>query len=196
MSEWWTYHPSDFLMFSARTWGRLLEAWNRDLWPLQPVLVVAGLLLLVAAVRAPVRATPWITGILAAAWAWIGWAFHWQRFAAINTGAPWFAVAFFLEAGLLLALGTRAQDRVAPAWLRTTGLVLAAGALVLYPLAAPLAGRGWAQAEVPGAAPDPTALLTIGLLLVLPLRRRPWLLAVPVLALAEGWTMDWLLSGG
>jgi hypothetical protein len=196
MSEWWTYRPSDFLMFSARSWGRLLEALNRDLWPLQPALVVAGLVLVGAAARDPIRAMPWITGLLAVAWAWVGWAFHWERFAAINTGAPWFAVAFVAEAVLLLALGTRVRDRSAAPWVRALGLVVAAMALVAYPLVAPLTGRGWVQAEVAGAAPDPTALLTIGLLLALPLRFRGWLLVVPVLALAQGWLMDWLLFAG
>jgi hypothetical protein len=193
MSEWWTYRPSDFLMFSARTWGRLVESWNHDLWPLQPALVIAGLLLVWLAARRSIRALPWITGVLALAWAWIGWAFHWERFATINTGAPWFAVAFFVEAVLLLALGTRADDRAPASWLRTAGLVLAMVALALYPLVASVTGRGWAQAEVPGAAPDPTALLTIGLLFALPLRFRAWLLVIPALALAQGWMTDWLL---
>jgi hypothetical protein len=196
MSEWWTYHPSDFLMFSARTWGRLLEASNRDLWPLQPALVVAGLLLAWVAARRPARATPWVTGVLALAWAWVGWAFHWERFASINTGAPWFAVAFLVQAMLLLALGSRAADRSPRTWLRMSGLVMATAAVVLYPLAAPAMRHGWAQAEVAGAAPDPTALLTIGLLLALPLRLRWALLLIPLLALAEGWVMDWLLWRG
>ena len=33
MPEWWTYSPSDFLMFSARTYYRLVELHNRRLWP-------------------------------------------------------------------------------------------------------------------------------------------------------------------
>lgn len=196
MSEWWTYRPSDFLMFSARTWGRLLEAWNRDLWPLQPAFVIVGLLLVWVAARRPAHASAWVTGVLALAWAWVGWGFHWERFSTINTGAPWFAVAFFAEAVLLLALGTRA-DGVRPVpWVRSAGFVLACFALLLYPAVAPLTGRGWGQAEVAGVAPDPTALLTIGLLLALPLRFRAWLLVIPVLALAEGWMMDWLLFAG
>ena len=28
MSEWWTYRPSDFLLFSARTYWRLFELHN------------------------------------------------------------------------------------------------------------------------------------------------------------------------
>jgi hypothetical protein len=196
MSEWWTYRPSDFLMFSARTWGRLLEAWNRELWPAQPAFVLAATLLVVLAARRPAQATPWITGVLAAAWAWVAWAFHWERFSQINTGAPWFAVVSACQAVLLLALGAGRGGTLASGPVRTIGLALAAVAALLYPLLAPVAGRGWAQAEVAGAMPIPTALLTVGLLLALALRHRAWLLAIPVLALLVGWSTDWLLRAG
>src|SRR4051794_12119968 len=108
MSEWWTYRPSDFLMFSARSWGRLLEGWNRDLWPLQPVLVLAGLIVLWFAARKPAASARWIAMLLAVAWTWVAAAFHWERFAAINTGSRWSALAFAVEALLLLVLGMRA----------------------------------------------------------------------------------------
>ena len=43
MSEWWTYCLSDFLMFSPRTYHRLFELANADIWPLQIVAIAAGL---------------------------------------------------------------------------------------------------------------------------------------------------------
>ena len=192
MSEWWTYRPSDFLMFSARTWGRLVESWNAALWPWQWPMAVVGVVLLLAAARDPRRERPWAIAVLAVAWAWVGWAFHWERFADINTGARWFALGFGVQAVLLLALGFRPAPGTPATSTRGLGLTLAALAL-LYPLLAPLSGRGWAQAEVAGAMPEPTALLTAGLLLALPQRHRAWLLAIPVLALIVGGTTQWLL---
>ena len=192
MSEWWTYRPSDFLMFSARTWARLVESWNEALWPWQGAMVVAGVVLLLAAARDPRRERPWVIAVLAVAWAWVGWAFHWERFADVNTGARWHAAAFGVQALLLLALGLRSATGAHPTSTRGLGLALAAAAL-LYPLMAPLTGRGWAQAEVAGAMPEPTALFTAGLLLALPLRHRGMLLVVPVLALVVGGTTQWLL---
>ena len=41
MSEWWTYRPSDFLMFAPRTYWRLFELHNEAWWPAQPLLVLA-----------------------------------------------------------------------------------------------------------------------------------------------------------
>ena len=49
MSEWWTYGLSDFLMFSPDTYWRLVERYNRALWPLQLGVVAAGSLLVALA---------------------------------------------------------------------------------------------------------------------------------------------------
>ena len=35
MSEWWTYRLSSFLLFSPRTWFRMHELYNADIWPAQ-----------------------------------------------------------------------------------------------------------------------------------------------------------------
>jgi hypothetical protein len=42
MSEWWTYRPSDFLLFAPRTYYRLFELYNSEIWPLQIVALLAG----------------------------------------------------------------------------------------------------------------------------------------------------------
>lgn len=197
MSEWWTYRPSDFLMFSARTWSRLVEGWNRELWPWQLALLAAGALLVLAAWRDPYRWRATALAVLAAAWAWAGWAFHWQRFAPVNTAAAWYAVAFAAQAGLLLvAAFTRASVQPPREALRIAGLFIAAFAVAGYPMLGPLAGGGWMASEVAGAMPDPTALLTAGLLLALPQRYRAALLPIPALALLAGWTTAWLLRAG
>ena len=66
-------------------------------------------------------------------------------------------------------------------------------ALAGQPLLAPLQGRGWASSEVFGIAPDPTAIATLGLLLLARGRLLPLLLPIPVLwCLSSGitlWTM-------
>jgi hypothetical protein len=198
MGEWWTYRPSDFLMFSAPSWGRLVEGFNRELWPWQAVLLLAGLVLLALAWRAPERGRRVVLLALAAAWAGVGWAFHWQRFSEINTAAIGFAWAFGAQAVLLvLAAAAPPAERAPSPFARMTGQALAWAALVAYPVLGPaLRGTGAWQAEFAGATPDPTALFTIGLLLALPVRRR-----VPLLVLPAAWaviaaTTAWLLHAG
>ena len=167
MSEWWTYRLSDFLMFSPRTYWRLVELYNRDVWPLQLIAAAAGLLALwLAATRPAARRI--VAALLALAWLWVGWAFHWQRYATINLAAPYLAGACWLQAALLVIVGVASHSgpgRPANAVVRGLGWVLASGGLLLYPLAGLAAGRPWAQAEVFGVMPEPTALATLGLLL-------------------------------
>ena len=187
MTEWWTYGLSDFLMFSPQAYWRLVARYNAAWWPAQALATVAPLALLAAmrsrhawAVRAGLL-------LLATGWGWLGWAFHWQRYAEIFLAAPWTAAACALQALLLVmaaALPLRGVSRqpAAAAWL------LAALAL-LYPLLAPLTGHPWAEAEVFGFMPEPTALATLGAVLGCTRIAGPArvLLAIlPVLSLALG----------
>ena len=47
MSEWWTYSPANFLMFSARTYYRLFELHNKALWPAHGLALLTGFAILV-----------------------------------------------------------------------------------------------------------------------------------------------------
>jgi hypothetical protein len=196
MSEWWTYRLDDFLMFAPRTYWRLIELYNRDVWPLQLLALAAGAALVgLAGTRNP-RARRAVLAGLALAWLLVGWAFHWQRYATINWGARAFAMAFLLQALLLLgaAAGAGGEARAARVIARPAGLLLAAGAVLLYPLLAPGFGRPIAQAEVFGLMPEPTALATVGLLLAIAPWRQAWLLAVPLLSLVVGALTLWLVA--
>jgi hypothetical protein len=42
MSEWWTYRLTSFLLFSPRTYHRLIELYNLAIWPLQLAGVAIG----------------------------------------------------------------------------------------------------------------------------------------------------------
>lgn len=178
MSEWWTYRPSDFLMFSARTYGRLFELYNADLWPAQLPSLGLGLALWLALWRGRAWAPRAACALLGAAWLWVAWAFHWQRFAAINWAATWYAAAFALQGALLWAAAAigRGDHGAAPGGRRRgLGLALLLMALIAVPALGVLLGRPWPQAEVFGLAPDPTVLATLGLLLLLPPRHGPGL---------------------
>lgn len=167
MSEWWTYRPSDFLLFSARTYRRLFELLNDDLWPAQLVAVLAAVLVFALLRGGGLGRGRPVFALVAAAWLCSAWAFFWQRYAGINWAAPGFAAAFLLEGALLLALAITGRG----AGLRRPGdirskvaraLLLAA---IVYPLIGLALGRPPIQAEVIGLAPDPTAIGTLGLLL-------------------------------
>ncbi|MBS1177288.1 MAG: putative rane protein [Proteobacteria bacterium] len=204
MSEGWTdwlsYRPSDFLMFSPRIYWRLFESLNLAFWPLQAGIVLAGLAWLGWVWRdggTPGRsAARSALSALALGWALTGWAFLWHRLAPIHWLAGYIAPLFLLQAAALLALAVHGavqghHDRLR----RVAGLALLLWALLLHPLLAGLSGRPWTQAEFGGLAADPTVIATLGLLLLLRGPRGPMraLWALPLawcmLSAATLWTM-------
>jgi hypothetical protein len=195
--EWWTYRPSDFLMFSPRVHARLIETVNAAAWPLQWVGAAAALGVFAMLLRRDGWGTRAGLGALAMAWGSVALFFHARHFSTINTAAPVFAWAFGLQALLLLALAAWPHGVAwADAGTRRRGLALTlAAAAALYPLLAPLLGRPWAQAEFFGVLPDPTVLATLALLLRLRAPAPAMLLAwtVPLLWCVVAVLLQWTL---
>ena len=195
MMEWWTYRLSDFLLFSADTYYRLFELYNQAIWPAHvAVVVLIGLavLLLFSSWQWSVR---FLFFFLAACWLWVSWGYHVIHFSTINWTARYFAAAFALEGLLLLwAGGLSKVSRVSTAadrWTRA-GIGLAGFGLVVQPLIGPLSGRPWTQVELFGIAPDPTAVVTLGLIFLT--GRMRWILfPIPftwcLISSATLWTM-------
>lgn len=172
MSEWWTYRPSDLLMFSPRIYARLFEAVNLQWWPLALLLPLAALAWAWLLWRRAAALRPGLAA-LGAVWIFVAWSFHLERFVPINWAAVGFAAAFALQGAGLLGLALAGGVQVRPQGARgVAGLVLWLLALAAHPLLAAAQGRPWLQAEVFGLAPDPTAIATLGLWLWLqPLTR-------------------------
>ena len=203
MSEWWTYRLSSFLMFSPRAYWRTIELYNLEVWPVHLAALALGLVLLWLAASRRAAAARVLAALLATVWLWVGWAFHWQHYASINWAAQYFALAFAVQAVLLLGQGTWPRDAHAPpagGVVQKLGWLLAVSGVLLYPLAGLLAGRPWTQLELFGMIPEPTALASLGLLLASaqpPSRRLRCLLAViPTLSLLVGAATLWLIAGG
>jgi diketogulonate reductase-like aldo/keto reductase len=178
MSEWWTYRLSDFLMFSPRTYWRLVDGYNREMWPMQAVVLVAAVALLWLAMRGSRRWVAAVHVLFALAWANVGWSFFAERYSQIFTGASYPAVACGVQAVALLgaALASRpVQGRAVPWW-------LAMACAVLYP-------EFTGAAEWFGFMPDPTALATVPFAWAVARGRvvAIGLAVIPVFVLAVGW---------
>ena len=192
MSEWWTYTLGDFLMFSPATYWRLVENYNREVWPAQLAGLIAGIAACGLNASQRTGAARLQALLLAAAFLWVGWAFHWQRYATINWAARYLAFAFWMQAVLLVALAllpaenSREETGIA----QKIGWFLALAGLVIYPLGSAWDGRVWSQIEVFGVSPEPTALVCLGLVLARPRPPRPffrWALAIiPAVSLLAG----------
>jgi hypothetical protein len=164
MSEFLTYGPSDFLLFSPRVYYRQFELHNQALWPAQIIALGLGVTLFFLVLRpSPVRSRV-VAAILGLLWVWVGWVFVWQRYTTINWVAAYATPLFMLQGALLLAAAaTRNGLDIEKEWrsLRGFALALLLFTLFFYPLLAPLWGRSWQAAEIFGIAPDPTALATL-----------------------------------
>jgi hypothetical protein len=182
MEDWLTYRLSDLLLFSPRTYYRLFELYNRELWPAHLASFGAGVSILVLLRRGTARRAAAVMVLLSACWLWVAWAFHLERYAAINWAARYFAAAFAVQAALMLWYGVHEKrplftsprssvDRAA------LGVLLFA--LFVEPLIGPLVGREWTQLESFGAAPDPTAIATLGILPMLGQRPPRHLVIIP-----------------
>lgn len=193
MSEWWTYRLSDFLMFSPRSYWRLVEAYNRELWPGPAVAFLVGLVALWLAWRSTRKRVRLLALLLAGAWAWVAYAFHLQRYSTIFLGATYLAYAFAVQAVVFLWAASAPPNDLGQR--RRTGLLLAAAGVLLPPLLPLVFARPWQQAEVFAWMPDPTAVATLGLVIATGMRARgipTWLLALlplaaTILAILTAW---------
>ena len=197
MSQWWSYGPRDFLMFAPRTYWRLVEIYNHEVWPWHLVVLAAGIAVTVHVARRGPGAHRVACIALALTWLWVAWGFLWQRYATINWGARYLAAAGALQAALLLGAAMRrpagpvaVDNRIG----QRIGVSLAFGGAILYPLATAVAGGSWSRAELAGLMPEPTALLTLGLISASRPRQWPWLMVLPLLMLLLGIATLWLLA--
>jgi hypothetical protein len=195
MAGWLSYGLSDFLLFPPRAYWRLFELQNAALWPLPLAALAAGLVVLALASLRPRHHARWIALILAILWAWVGWSFLWRLYATINWAAAYVALAFALQAALLLIAAWRDPPTGTVRGPRSlVGVSLIGAAVMLYPLMAPVLGRPWAGAEIFGMAPDPTAIGTLGFLLLLRGRRPLALLPIPLIWCALSGLTLWGLA--
>lgn len=173
MPEWSTYTLGDFLMFSPQAYWRLVERYQAAWWPAQIVGVGASLAIGPLLLRPAAGAHAVALALVGVGWLWTAWAFWWQQYAQIFIAAPWIGVAAGAQGLALLGLAAvhfrldtaplRAETAADRLRRRAGGVLCAVGAA--YPLAAPLTGQSWLRAEVPGFMPDPTAWLTLGVLM-------------------------------
>ena len=185
------------LPFTAEILFSSFEQYNRALWPLPVVAPALGIVMLALALR-PARAGDRAIGmLLALAWLWVGVGYHILHFAALDFAAPAYG-AFFVVQGLLLGWSALVRNGLA---FRFTGdlfgwcgLALALAAALAWPLADGLWSPGWPSVRVVGLAPGPTAVFTLGMLL-LGVGRTPLHLAlIPLLWTLIAGATAWILS--
>ena len=167
IDDWFSYRVADFVPFTAEVYFRLIERVGETFWPMHLLTVAMGLATLILVLRGRGRIA---CLLLAVVWGWVGITFMMQRYAQLNWAGEYFGWGFLMQAALLAliawighGLTGSGRPRGVPGW---TALALTVVGLVLYPFIAPLAGYDGFQAETFGIHPDPTAVATLGIVLL------------------------------
>jgi len=185
------------LPFTTRDFFAVFAGYNAEIWPAQIVAYLLGGLVLIAVTLRWRHAASFALGVLAVFWAWNGIAYHFYHFAIINPAAYGFTALFLAQAGLLAAAAFYSEPlRVEPA--RPLYAVVA-WALILYAVAVyewlgHLAGHGLMDGPMFGVAPCPTAIFTIGILLLLRGAGLTVLAIIPIIWGLIGTTAAFLLN--
>lgn len=171
------------LPFTAEQFFAVFVTYNAAIWPMQIVAYILGFLAVSALRWRSVFGMRLILVTLAIMWAWNGIAYHLAFFAQINPLAYGFTAIFLLQSILFAASsapksGILFQIRADPR--SALGLSLIVYALLVYEILGDLAGHGLMAGPLFGVAPCPTAIFTIGMLLLARGRPVAWLAIIPV----------------
>ncbi len=167
--------------FSVQQFLEVFRRYNEAIWPMQILFYLLGVALVILAVRGSARGGKVVGFSLSFFWIWMGVLYQFVFFRPINPAAALFALLFVLQAVLLALSTVRNQLQFgAPSGVRLfAGYALVGYAMVVYPALGLLFGHVYPQAPLFGAAPCPTVIFTLGLLLW---TRRPvprYLLVIP-----------------
>ncbi|WP_078085738.1 DUF6064 family protein [Microbulbifer mangrovi] len=167
MSDWASYQLQDFIPFSGDVYFRLLARMGEDFWPLQWAFLALGIIALVVAIRGRARLA---LLLLALPWGFVAVAFFAQRYVTLNWAGDYLCWAWLLQGALLAGIAWSgfgcARARPRPSLSLLIGSFLVLIAFIGPPLTTLAAGGGWRQAEFFGLHPDPTALFTFGIALL------------------------------
>ena len=199
MNAWTSYQLQDFIPFTADVYFRLLERMGETFWPLHLLTLALGAAILVLALKHRTRLACLLPAPL---WVFVAVTFFIQRYAELNWAGGYVGYAFIAQAVILVVIALTGWGMdTAP---RATnppvaiGIAISLFGLVIMPLMAPLSGGSWFQAEVFGIHADPTAVTTLGLVLIMLRGFALWIAAIiPALWLVvSGLTLQALDSIG
>lgn len=188
MGEWNSYTIQDFIPFTREVYLSLIERVSETYWPL-PILMLACALTIIALALTDRRR--WVGLLLGMIWGWVGYSFLLQLYADLNWAGHWFARAFYIQALLLTVIMFSVHGNLTKrSPLYWWGLLLCVTGLS-WPLLTRIGRIGWSQVEIIGVHPDPTAVFTLGLGLLMVSGWRLWLMAIiPLLwCLTSGLTL-------
>jgi uncharacterized protein DUF6064 len=171
--------------FTTEQFFDVFAHYNAGIWPAQYVLIALGVAVAIA-LFVDLRSSTVALSILAFLWLWMGLVYFAGFFAVINPAAHIFAIAFVVEALLLMWASVTSIAAAEPSQpQRMVAAALFAYALVIYPLLGFVQGQRY-PASITFGLPCPTVIFTFGVLALLLHSMRPAVFIIPMLWAALG----------
>lgn len=169
-----SYELRDFLMFSPSVYWRMIERLNETWWPFQWIMPVLVIIACAYTFKKCDIRPMYIVGAMTVITT--GYVFFYQAYAQIMTAAPYFALAFVIQAMFMLGYAFKQHNA---SRMGLHGYWLIGFGLLIQPFVGQFWGRQALAYESVGLLPDPTITVIFGMLLAtkLPL----WLYSIPAL---------------
>lgn len=179
----------DLLIFSSESYFKLFELANLELWPYHiplALLAVAAVFFLYKRQR---HAPPFILVWLGFIWAFVGFGYFGVYYSQISTYAHYISYAFWAEACLLLFYALFANHKSITSskaspnkWRLLLGGGLIYYGFILHPVVSLFMwDQPFNRFELFSVAPDPTAIASLGFILLIPVRGYLLLTVIPML---------------
>jgi hypothetical protein len=174
-------------LFPIELFVRVFEKYNLDIWPMQVVAYIIGIVSLFFVIKRTEYSNRINAAILSFLWLWIGIVFFLLYFAPVFSLHYVFGGLFIIQGILFLA--NVFKPRVSFGCKRDVyslvGILFIAYAMIGYPVVGYLLGHGHSAPF--GVTPCPTTVFTFGLLLLIDKKVPKLFLVIPLL---------WALIGG
>ncbi len=177
ISDCSSYSLADFIPFTEEVYARLIERQNEAVLPLQLLTMAMGAAALMLCLKGRRRIA---LGLLAPLWIWVGASFLMRGYADLIWAGKYFGWGFIAQGILLAGLTFKTSPGAGnhlgiPQWI---GLVIAVCGLVIVPVFSGITGGNLASAGIFGIHPDPTAITTLGVILVTLRGWKMWIVAI------------------
>lgn len=179
----------DFLIFSPESYFKLFELYNAALWPFHiPLALLTCIVVILLYKRHPYAS--WLTFIwLGLVWGFVAKSYFGEYYSQLATYANVLSYGFWAQCCLLLLVAfTSSQESIhslsasRKKWQLFIGVGLIIYGLLLHPFVSiALWNQPFSRVELFSIAPDPTAIASIGFILLLPLRGYRMLITIPCL---------------
>jgi hypothetical protein len=161
----------------------VFEAYNLEVWPMQAVAYLLGIVALFFAVKRTQGSSRIVSAILSFLWLWTGLVFCVFYFGPVFTGGYVMGILVIIQGVVLFAdaMRPRVTFHCEASLYSVMGILFVAYAMIGYPLVGHFVGHDYPRTLPFGLVPCPTTVFTFGLLMLADVKVPKHLLVIPIL---------------